>query len=96
MASRAERILQNSLKINRQQRLKDDHDKVVKWLRSDTENKSKPRRSSRQHNAPKWYEAYASVSKPLRKIVSVIPSLELQHFINKTSKACKHEEYIRN
>jgi hypothetical protein len=90
MASRAERILQNSMKINGQRKLQEDREKVVKWLQSDNENECRPRRSSRRHNVPKWHQAYSSVSKPLRKTVSIILLLELQHFVNKTRKVCKH------
>jgi hypothetical protein len=45
MANRAELIfVQKSMKINRQRKLQDDHEKVVKRLQSDNENECKPHR----------------------------------------------------
>jgi hypothetical protein len=75
MASRAQRILQNSQRINAEKKRKDDYDKVAKWLNRDVEPESvnlEPRRSSRKHTEPKWQQNFNTSSKPTRKTVSII------------------------
>ena len=72
MTSRAQRILQNSMKINRKQQLQDDHEKVVKWLQTDVENEHTPRRSKRQHNAPIWHQAYTGPGVSKHFFISLI------------------------
>lgn len=52
--TRADRILQNSMKINRQNELKQGQEKVMAWL----DDGHHLRRSNRRRVEPSWYKLY--------------------------------------